>query len=230
MSTLNIPMPREQLERLVRQVVRERGAAGLAEGGVRPAIAFESNLVVNTSARHMHVTAEDLGRLFGPGAELTVYRWLYQPGAFAAEERVTIMGPRRRTIPNVRILGPLRDYTQVEIAFTDAVALGLEVPVRRSGQSAGTPGCYVFGPAGMIELPAGVIRAERHVHMSPGEAERHGFHDKQYVKLRVDSPAGVTFDRVLCRVDPRCLLEVHLDTDEANACDLIEARGVELLA
>ncbi len=229
MSTLNIPMPREQLERLVRQIVRERGAVEVAGGEVRPAIAFSQNLVVNTSARHIHVSAEDMARLFGPGAELTVYRWLYQPGAFAAEQTVTIMGPRRRTIPNVRILGPLRPYTQVEISFTDAVALGLEAPLRRSGQVAGTPGCYVFGPAGMIELPHGVIRAERHVHMSPGDAERYGFADQQYIKLRVDSPAAVTFDRVLCRVDPRCILEVHLDTDEANACNLVEAQGVELL-
>ena len=224
-TALNIPMPREQLERVVRQVVRER----LAAGEPQLSVAYTPNLVVNISARHMHVSPEDLQRLFGPEAELTVYRWLYQPGEFAADQRVTIIGPRRRAIENVRILGPVRKMTQVEVSFTDAVALGIDAPCRPSGSIEGTPGCVVVGPKGSIELKQGVIRAERHVHMSPTDAGVYGFTDGQYVKLRVESDCPTTFERLLCRVDPRFLLEVHLDTDEGNACDLVGADGVELL-
>ena len=224
-TALNIPMPREQLERVVRQVVRER----LAAGEPQLSVAYTPNLVVNISARHMHVTREDLQQLFGPEAELTVYRWLYQPGEFAADQQVTVIGPRRRAIENVRILGPVRKMTQVEISFTDAVALGIDAPCRPSGSIEGTPGCVVVGPKGSIELKQGVIRAERHVHMSPADAGVYGFKDGQYVRLRVESDCPMTFERLLCRVDPRFLLEVHLDTDEGNACDLVGADGVELL-
>jgi putative phosphotransacetylase len=185
--------------------------------------------VVNISARHMHISPQDLATLFGPGAELTVFRWLYQPGEFAAEQTVTLIGPRRRVIENVRILGPTRKESQVEISHTDAVALGVESPVRPSGSIDGTPGCIVLGPKGMIELKQGVIRAERHVHMTPMDAEFFGFKDRQYVRMQVDSNCAMTFEKVLCRVHPNFLLEVHLDTDEGNACDLINATGVELL-
>ncbi len=230
MTSLNIPMPREQLERIVRQVVRQRFAEQLNAGEPQMSAAYESNLVVNISARHLHISREDLEKLFGPGAKLTVYRWLYQPGEFASEQRVTIIGPRRRAIENVRILGPVRERTQVEISGTDAVALGIEAPVRPSGTVEGTPGCIILGPKGVIELKEGVIRAERHVHMSPRDAASYGFKDGQYVRLRVQSDCAMTFDHVLCRVDPKVLLEVHLDTDEGNACDLVNATGVELLA
>jgi len=230
MSTLNIPMPREQLERVVRQVVRERFASRLQAGEPQLSAAYTPNLVVNISARHMHVSREHLDTLFGPGAELTVYRWLYQPGEFAAEQTVTIIGPRRRMIEKVRILGPIRERSQVEISFTDSVALGIEAPLRPSGKLDGTPGCLVMGPAGAIELPEGVIRAERHVHMTPADAATYGFADGQYVKLRVDSDCAVTFENVLCRVSPNVLLEVHLDTDEGNACNLVNATSVALMA
>ncbi len=225
MTALSIPMPREQLERIVRQAVRER----LSVAAAPRARAYTPNLVVNISARHLHITQADLERLFGPGAELTVYRWLYQPGEFAAEQTVNILGPRRRMIEQVRILGPARKYTQVELSHTDAVALGVEAPVRRSGNTAGSPGCIVIGPAGVLEMKEGVIRAERHVHMSPADAEYYGFANGQYVRLRVDSSCSTTFERVFCRVDPRFLLEVHLDTDEGNACDLPNAASAELL-
>jgi propanediol utilization protein len=229
-ATLNIPMPREQLERIVRQAVRERFAERLLAGEMQLSAAYASNLVVNISARHMHMARQDLEKLFGSGAELTVYRWLYQPGEFAAEQQVTVIGPRRRMIENVRILGPLREHTQLEISATDAVALGIDAPVRPSGTIEGTPGCLVLGPKGSLEMTKGVIRAERHVHMSPADAEACGFADRRYVRLRVDSDCATTFERVLCRVDPRFLLEVHLDTDEGNACNLVNATGVELLA
>ena len=228
MTTMTIPMPREQLERLVRQAVRERlagGAVPAADGA-----AYAPNLVVNISARHIHITQADLEKLFGPGAELTVYRWLYQPAEFAAEQTLTVLGPRRRMIEKVRILGPVRDYTQLEVARTDAIALGIDAPVRPSGQIQGTPGCVVIGPAGVLEMSEGVIRAERHVHMAGADAAYYGFEDGQYVRLRVESTCTVTLERVLCRVDPRFLLEVHIDTDEGNACDLPNAVQAELLA
>ncbi len=229
-SGANIPMPREQLERIVRQVVRQRFAERLMAGEPQLSAAYEPNLVVNISARHLHVSQEDLETLFGPGAELTVYRWLYQPGEFAAEQRVTIIGPRRRAIENVRILGPVRKKTQVEVSFTDAVALGIDAPVRPSGTTEGSPGCLILGPKGMLEMPEGVIRAERHVHMNPSDATAYGFEDGQYVRLRIHSDCPTTFERILCRVSPKVLLEVHLDTDEGNACDLVNATSVELMA
>ena len=227
MTTLNIPMPREHLERIVRQAVRERLSRGVPTA---PAAAYTPNPVVNVSARHMHISHADLKTLFGPQAELTVYRWLYQPGEFAAEQTVTIFGPRRRMIERVRILGPARKYTQIELALTDAIALGIDAPVRRSGDHSGTPGCVVVGPGGVLEMTQGVIRAARHAHMSGADAEHYGFADGQYIRLRVDSSCATTFGQVLCRVDPRFLLEVHLDTDEGNACDLPNATAVELLA
>jgi len=230
MSTLNIPMPREQLERVVRQVVRERFSERLLGGEPQLSFAYLPNLVVNISARHLHISRQDLETLFGPGAELTVYRWLYQPGEFAAEQRVTLIGPRRRVIENVRILGPVREATQVEVSLTDAVALGIDAPVRPSGEIEGTPGCLVLGPKGVLELEKGVIRAARHVHMTPADAAYYGFSDGQFVKLHVDSDCATTFEKVLCRVDPKFLLEVHLDTDEGNACNLVNATSVQLLA
>jgi len=228
MTTMNIPMPREQLERIVRQVLRQQFAERLMAGEPQLSAAYTPNLVVNISARHLHITQEHLETLFGPGTQLTVYRWLYQPGEFAAEQTVTIIGPRRRAIENVRILGPVRKATQVEVSFTDSVALGVPAPCRPSGQIDGTPGCLVLGPKGILEIPQGVIRAERHVHMSPADAEVYGFRDKQYVGLRVVNDCAMTFQNVLCRVDPAFLLEVHLDTDEGNACDLVNATSVEL--
>lgn len=230
MSTLSIPMPREQLERVVRQSVRERFAARLQAGEMQLSAAYTPNLVVNISARHMHISQEHLECLFGAGAELTVYRWLYQPGEFAAEQTVAVIGPRRRMIDGVRILGPVRERSQVELSFTDSVALGVEAPLRPSGRIDGSQGCLIMGPKGTIELGQGVIRAERHVHMSPADAERYGFVDGQYVKLRVESDCAVVFERVLCRVSPKVLLEVHIDTDEGNACNLVNATSVELMA
>ena len=229
MGTLTIPMPREQLERVVRQVVQRQFAERLASGEPQFSIAYTPNLVVNISARHIHITTEHLEHLFGPGEELTVYRWLYQPGAFAAEQRVTIIGPRRRAIEDVRILGPVRKHTQVEVSATDAIALGIDAPVR-SGDVEGAPGCQIIGPKGVLELAEGVIRAERHVHMSPADSEAYGFKDRQYVGLRVISDCTTMFEKVLCRVDPKFLLEVHLDTDEGNACNLVNATSVELVA
>lgn len=187
-------------------------------------------LVVNSSARHMHVTQEHLEILFGPGHQLKVHKWLYQEGYFAAEEMVTLIGPRKRIIPNLRILGPCRNLTQIELAYTDAIQLGLDIPTRISGDIKDTPGAYVMGPAGMLELTSGVIRAARHVHMGPSDLEFYGVKNGDRMNLRVISPANtITFEEVIVRYDPKVRLEVHIDTDEANACHLDQATRVELL-
>jgi len=221
MATATPPrLTRSQVEEIVRQVVTERlKAPGPGASG----------LVVHASARHAHLCREDLDRLFGPGYELTVDRELYQPGNFAAKETVTLIGPRSRLISNLRILGPLRSRTQIELAFTDAVSLGYEdVPIRLSGDLDGTPGAYVMGPHGVVVLKEGVIRAAMHAHMSTDEAAGYGVSPGDVMKLRVGGDAGVTFERVHVRVDPAFRLEVHMDTDEANACGLRYAREIGL--
>ena len=186
-------------------------------------------LVVNSSARHMHISPENLATLFGPSAKLTVHKWLHQEGQFAAEQTVTLIGPRRRVIPNLRILGPCRNLTQIELALTDAIQLGVDLPVRMSGDIQGTPGGYVMGPAGMLEMREGLIRAARHIHMSPSDAKFYAVKHLDLITLKVTSPACNTrFDDLIVRVDPSFRLEVHMDTDEANACDLERATKVEI--
>jgi propanediol utilization protein len=219
-------LQRPDIERLVRESLSRRLQATSRDtnGHKRP------TLVANISARHCHVTQEDLQRLFGPGHRLTVHRPLYQDGFFAAEQTVTIIGPRHRTIPNLRILGPCRDHSQVELAFTDAISLGLEVPVRRSGDHRDTPGCYLLGPAGMVQLTAGVIRHERHVHMGPADAAFYRVKDGDRLNLRVRSTCSAVLEDLLCRVSAHSKLEVHLDTDEGNACDLPHATKIELFS
>lgn len=186
-------------------------------------------LVVNVSARHCHLTQEAVEALFGPGHKLTPMKWLYQEGQYAAKESVTLVGPRSRVISNLRILGPCRDLNQVELAFTDAIALGFDIPVRSSGKIEGTPGCMLMGPNGFLELEEGVIRACPHVHMSPVDAEFYGVKAGDYMKLRVGGPLGTTFDRLLVRVDKSFKLEVHIDTDEGNGCGLGPDTPVELI-
>jgi putative phosphotransacetylase len=213
---------RALVENIVREVVRKR----LAPAGPVDA----PKLVVHASARHMHVSRADLDALFGKGYELTVHRPLYQEGHYAANETVTLIGPRSRLISNLRILGPIRDRSQVELAFTDAISLGIDdIPIRLSGNIDGTPGAFIMGPAGMVELKEGVIRAAIHVHMNPGEAAYYGVKHGEMMKLRVGGDAGVTFNRVHVRVDPKVRLNVHMDTDEANACGLHLAREIELV-
>lgn len=211
---------RPAVEEIVRRFVTERFG--------RTAIA--PTLVVDASARHMHLSREHLDQLFGVGYQLTVHRPLYQPGHFAAKETVTLIGPRSRLISNLRILGPLRGRSQVELAFTDTISLGLEnVPIRLSGDLNDTPGAFIMGPRGLIELKDGVIRAAIHAHMNPSEAAYYGVKHGDEMKLRVGGAAAVTFERVRVRVDPSTLLNVHMDTDEANACGLHLATEIELL-
>ena len=207
MSTATLD--RAQVERLVRQALSARlGANGHAEtNGRKP-----PRLVVNISARHCHVTQADLERLFGKGHQLHVHKALYQDGFFAAEEAVTIIGPRHRMISNLRILGPCRDHSQVELAFTDAIALGLDVPVRKSGDHRDSPGCYLLGPAGMIELPRGVIRHERHVHLGPADADYYGVKDGDRLHLRVKSSSSMVLEDLLVRFSPASKLESSIWT------------------
>lgn len=212
---------RSAVERIVRQVAleylsRETGAAAPV-------------LTVQTSSRHMHICREDMDALFGPGSELTFDRPLFQEGNFAAKETVTIVGPRSRLISNLRILGPMRKQSQVELAFTDAIMLGFnDLPVRLSGDIAGTPGAVIVGPKGVVELKQGVIRAAIHVHMSPQEAAHFGVTNGDRMHLRIGGEAGLTFNNVHVRIDARARLNVHMDTDEANACGLHLTKDIEL--
>lgn len=177
-------------------------------------------LVVNISARHCHLSQEAVEVLFGAGAQLTPMKWLYQEGYFAAKETVTLVGPRSRVISNLRILGPCRSACQVELALTDAVALGFDIPVRISGNISGTPGCMLMGPQGFFEMKEGVIRAAPHVHMSPADCAFYGVDNGDLMKLRVGGELGVTFESIQVRRSNEVKLEVHLDTDEGNACGL----------
>ncbi len=186
-------------------------------------------LVVNISARHCHLSPEAVEALFGKGHKLTPHKWLYQEGQFAAQETVTLIGPRSRVISNLRILGPCRNFNQVELAYTDAIALGFEIPLRLSGNIEGTPGCMLMGPAGFFEMRQGVIRALRHVHMHPDDAAFYGVKNGDEMRLRVGGPCGVSFDRLLARVDSSFKLEVHIDTDEGNACYLQADTSCELV-
>jgi putative phosphotransacetylase len=213
-------LDRTTVERVVREVVLQKLAAKVRPGA--------PTLAVHASARHMHVSREDLEQLFGPGYELTVDRTLYQEGNYAAKETVTLIGPRSRLISNLRILGPLRSRTQVELAFTDAVSLGLEVPIRLSGDLDGTPGAALMGPKGIVELQEGVIRAAMHVHMSPADAAHYAVQHGDEMKLRVGGEAGLIFNRVRVRVGKDFRLDVHMDTDEANACGLHLTKDIEL--
>ena len=215
MAEQNSVAHRAVVEHLVRQVVYQRLGRAIpqAASGANP-------LVVNVSARHCHLTPEAVEALFGKGHQLQVHKWLYQEGQFAAKETVTLIGPRSRVISNLRILGPCRTLNQVELAYTDAIALGFEVPLRPSGSIKGTPGCMLMGPAGFFEMPDGVIRALRHVHMHPDDASFYGVKAGDDMKLKIDGPCALTLDKLLVRVDKSFKLEVHIDTDEGNACDL----------
>lgn len=173
-------------------------------------------VLVETSARHIHLTDEHVEILFGKGATLTKKKDLSQPGQFACEERVTIVGPKK-PIPNVSILGPTRKASQVEVSFTDARTLGISAPVRESGDVAGTPGCKLVGPCGELDLENGVIIAKRHIHMTPEDAEAAGVKDKDIVSLKIDSDRSAVLGDVVIRVSPKFATAAHIDTDEANA-------------
>ena len=178
---------------------------------------MSKKIMVETSARHVHVTKEDLAILFGEGYELTKKKDLSQPGQFACEERVAVVGPKSQ-FPAVSILGPERKATQVEISASDARAIGVTAPVRESGDLAGSGACRIVGPKGEIELKEGVIIAKRHIHMTPADAEEFGLKDKDVVSVKIDSPErSLIFGDVVVRVSDSYALAMHIDTDESNA-------------
>jgi putative phosphotransacetylase len=174
-------------------------------------------ILVEVSARHVHLTREALEALFGGEYELTPKRELSQPGQFACEERVDIIGPKRE-LKGVSILGPLRGATQVEISLTDARAIGTAAPIRESGDISGSPGCKIAGPKGEIEISEGVIAAKRHVHLDAGTAKRFGLADKEIIGVRIDTPGrALEFGDVVVRVSDSFAPAMHIDTDEGNA-------------
>lgn len=210
-------------EKLVRSIVKEvlskLSVASKAPPGKIP---------VGLSNRHLHLTTKDLETLFGKGAKLTNLRDLSQPGQFAANETVTLVGPKGR-MERVRILGPVRKETQVEVSITDSYILGIKPPVRISGDIKGSSGIKIIGPKGEIDLKKGVIIAQRHIHISPDEARGFGVKDGDIVKVKVSGERALIFDSVMIRSGPTHRLDFHIDIDEANAAGLSQGDSVEII-
>lgn len=190
---------------------------------------MDNKILIETSARHVHLSPEHVEVLFGKGAQLEPRRELTQPGIFVCKERVDVVGPKR-TLSGVSILGPCRGYTQVEVSLTDARSLGIAAPIRESGDLKGSPGCKIIGPAGELEISEGVITALRHVHMKTSVAEELGVVDKEIVCVKVsEGERKLIFDDVLVRVHPKVDTFMHIDTDEANAAGISGPVHGELL-
>ena len=183
---------------------------------------------VGVSARHIHLTQEHVEALFGEGYQLTKKKGL-MGGQFASNETVTIVGLKLRAIENVRILGPVRSKSQVEISATDALRLGVKAPIRESGNIAGSAAIAVVGPKGTIYLNEGCIVAKRHIHMAPQDAMAAGVHDGDIVSVKADNERGTTFNNVQIRVDDSFTLEMHIDTDEANAAKIATGDTVRII-
>ena len=178
---------------------------------------MDKKVLVETSARHVHVSKADLEILFGEGYELTKKKDLSQPGQYACEERVQVIGPKS-SFPGVSILGPVRNATQVEISASDARSIGVKAPVRESGDVAGSGACKLVGPKGEVELAEGVIVAKRHIHLTPDAAAEFGVEDKEVVGVKIESDGrSLIFGDVVCRVHPNFAPAMHIDTDESNA-------------
>ncbi len=201
----------QEVERITRMVLQTMEDAG--ENKKRMAVP------VGVSARHIHLTKEDVEKLFGAGYQLTEKKEL-MGGQFAANEQCTIVGLKLRAIENVRILGPVRSRSQVEISATDARTLGVNAPLRQSGDTAGSSPIALVGPKGAIYLQEGCIVAARHIHMTPTEAAAASLHDGDYVSVQMGNERGAVLDHVKIRVDESFSLEMHIDTDEANACQI----------
>lgn len=185
-------------------------------------------VMANVSNRHIHLCAADCESLFGSGYKLVKLKDLMQPGEHACRETVSIIG-RKGRIDDVRVLGPLRQATQVEISLTDSFRLGVAAPVRASGDVGGTPGIMIVGPAGRVELAQGVIVAKRHVHMTPADADAYGITHGEIISVRTPGDRGLVFENVVARVSDKMALECHLDTDEANAAGLKNGTNVTIL-
>ena len=178
---------------------------------------MDNKVLVETSARHVHLSQQDLETLFGEGYQLTNKKDLSQPGQFACTERVDVVGSKK-TLAGVTILGPVRGKSQVELSLTDARSIGVDAPIRESGDVAGSGSCRLVGPKGEVELKEGVIAAKRHIHMTPADAEAFGVKDKDVVSVRIASAGrSLVFGDTVVRVSPKFALAMHIDTDESNA-------------
>ena len=191
---------------------------------------FDGDIPVGVSNRHIHLTREHLDILFGPGYELTPLKDLSQPGQYACKEQLTLIGPSLRAIEGVRVLGPLRKQSQVEISKTDSFTLKVKPPVRESGDLAGSAPITIVGPKGIVQLKEGCILANRHIHMSPNDGEKYGVKDGDYVSVMTqgDGKRTLLYD-VQIRVSDKFVLEMHLDTDDANACGIGNGAKVKLI-
>ncbi|EMI55797.1 phosphate propanoyltransferase [Rhodopirellula sallentina] len=238
---MSTTVDRAQIEALVRSAIRQAQSGSSQPSPSAPVLSGapggeplgwvngKPNLRVSISARHCHLTDEHVEILFGRGSVLEPDKDLYQDGFYAAKQTVMVVGPRRRMLPNVRVLGPTRPASQLELAFTDSISLGIDAPVRHSGKIEGTPGCVLVGPAGSVQLDQGVIRAARHVHMNDHDAAFYGVSNGDMMQLVIKSKdCSVIFDDVLVREDKAAKLEVHIDTDEGNACNLDAATEVTI--
>lgn len=186
-------------------------------------------LPIALSNKHVHLSQADIETLFGAGHQLVEFKPLSQPGQYACEEKVDLVGPKG-TIKGVRVLGPARPSTQVEISLADGFALGVKAPIKESGDVEGTPGVKLVGPAGEVELAEGVIVASRHIHMSLDDAAKFGVEDKQIVKVRTFGPRSIVFENVLVRANANFALEMHVDVEEGNAAAVRNGDMVELIA
>ena len=188
-----------------------------------------AQVLIETSARHVHLSKEHINILFGAGHELTFKKALSQPGQFACEERVTVVGEKKE-IKNISILGPARSATQVEVSLTDARTLGVKAPVRESGDIAGSGACKIIGPCGEVEISEGVIAAKRHIHLTPEAAAEMGVKDKQIVCVKIDSDGRKTiFGDVVIRVSDKFSPAMHIDTDESNAAGCVPGMMGEVI-
>ncbi len=189
---------------------------------------MKNKLPIALSNRHVHLSQEDIEKLFGEGYELTPIKDLSQPGQFACDEKVDLVGPKR-TIEGVRVLGPARNQSQVEVSLSDGFTLGVKVPVKGSGSLEGTPKITLKGPKGEVELKEGLIAAARHIHMSVEDAEEFGVKDKQIVKIKTEGPRSLIFENVLVRVREDFALEMHVDVEEGNAAGVKNCDEVEMM-
>jgi len=218
----------EQLIRDVVKSVMEKLERDRHKGDLSQLKRTDKKIVCGVSVRHIHLCREHLDILFGKGYTLNVLKDLYNPG-YACKEALTIVGPKLNAIQNVRILGPLRSKTQVELAKTDCIILGIDAPVRPSGETSGTASAVLIGPKGAVYLNEGVIRANRHMHLSSEDADFFGIKDNQVVDVRVGGPKGLTFNNVQVRVAPDFKTELHVDTDDGNAADIVNGTMVEIV-
>lgn len=213
-------METNSIEKITRMIIKALEENESAAGGY--------TVPVGVSARHIHLTQEHVEALFGKGYQLTKKKEL-MGGQFASNERVTIVGLKLRAIENVRILGPVRAVSQVEISKTDAIQLGINAPIRESGDIAGSAQIAIVGPQGAIYLKEGCIIAMRHIHMSPSDAKAAGVNDGDFVSVKVDNERGTTLNHVKIRVDNSFTLEMHIDTDEANASNIVTGTTVSII-